>query len=130
LSETGLAQLELGDLEAAEVAFAKAEALFARFQKAFTTPARVDLMIGTARAQMRRQEFAAALPALEKADAFWRDFATDSRWAGEAALWLGRCQLALRHDREGRAALSRAATLLAASPLPADAELEKLARRR
>jgi serine/threonine protein kinase len=130
LTEIGLARLELGDPGAAAESFAKAETLFAGFQKRFTTPARADLLIGMARAQMQQRQFAAALPTLQRADAYWREFAPDSRWAGEASLWLGRCLVALDRGREGREALSRAATLLAASPLPADAELVKLANRR
>lgn len=62
-----------------------------------------------------------ALPLLENADLFWRDFAPNNRWAGETALWLGR-------RADAQAVLSRAARLLAASPIPADAELLKLAR--
>jgi serine/threonine protein kinase len=130
LAELGLARLELGDTRAADEAFAKSEEVFNQFQKQFVTPARADLLIGTARARMQRREFAAALPALQKADAFWREFAPATRWAGEAALWLGRCLSSLGRDREARAALDRAAPLLAASPLPADAGLVKLARRR
>ena len=128
LAEIGLARLELGDTRAAEEAFAKSETVFNQFQRQFVTPARVDLLIGTARAQMQRREFAAALPALQRADAFWRDFSPDSRWAGEASLWLGKCLIALDRTREGREALSRAQTRLAASPFPADARLLALAR--
>jgi eukaryotic-like serine/threonine-protein kinase len=130
LSEIGLARLALGDTTAAEEDFEKAESLFVQFQKQFTTPARVDLMIGSARALMQRGKFSAALPSLQKANAFWREFAPETRWAGEAALWLGRCLLALDRSREGHAELSRAMSLLASSPLPADAELVELARRR
>jgi tetratricopeptide (TPR) repeat protein len=129
-SELGLARLALGDTGAAEESFSKAETLFVQFQPQFTTPARSDLLIGTARAQMQRGKFIEALPTLQKADAFWREFAPQTRWAGEAALWLGRCLLALDRTREGRTELSRATALLASSPLPADAELVELARRR
>jgi serine/threonine-protein kinase len=129
-SEIGLSRLELGDTGAAEEAFSTAEGMFIKFQKQFITPARVDLMIGTARARMRRGEFTAALPSLQKADGFWREFAPESRWAGEAALWLGRCLMALDRGREGREALGRAQKLLAASPIAADAALVKLAHQR
>jgi serine/threonine-protein kinase len=129
-SEIGLARLEMGDVAAAEAAFAKSESMFSVIQRQFTTPARTDLMIGMARAQMQHHRFDLALPALQEADAFWRDFAPDTRWAGEASLRLGQCLVALDREREGHDALSRAAPLLAASPLPADAELVKLARRR
>ena len=128
LAELGLARLELGDTGAAEDAFAKSEAVFIQFQKQFVTPARVDLLIGTARAHMQRREFAAALPDLQKADAFWRDLSPDSRWAGEASLWLGRCLIALDRTREGREALSRAQTRLKASPFPTDSRLIALTR--
>jgi hypothetical protein len=97
--------------------------VFSQFQKQFVTPARVDLLIGAARARMQRHEYAAALPALQKADAFWREFSPDSRWAGEAALWLGKCLIALDRTREGGEALSRAQRRLATSPFPTDARL-------
>jgi hypothetical protein len=64
-----------------------------------------------------------AIPLLERADAFWRDFEPDNRWGGESALWLGRCHLALGRNAQARDALRRATKLLAASPLPADAAL-------
>jgi tetratricopeptide (TPR) repeat protein len=130
LTEIGLVRLELHDPRGAQAAFAGAEVLFARLQTGFTTPARADLLIGTGRAHLSLRQFATALPALQKADAFWREFAPDSRWAGEAALWLGRCLVALEREQEGGAELTRAAALLAASPLPADAQLAQLARQR
>jgi serine/threonine-protein kinase len=128
LLETGLARLELGEVAAAQQSFATAEALFSDLQKQHLSPARADLIVGMARVQMLRRDFAAALPSLQKADLFWQDFDPDNRWAGETALWLGRCYLALGRDADARAALDRAAKLLAASPLPADAQLVKLAR--
>ena len=130
LLETALARLELGELAAAQSLFATAESLFAAAQKQQISPARADLMVGVARVQMQQREFATALPPLQKADLFWRDFAPDSRWAGEAALWLGRCYLALGRNAEAEALLARAEKNLAASPLPGDAGLAKLARRR
>jgi tetratricopeptide (TPR) repeat protein len=78
--------------------------------------------------QKQQRDFAAALPSLQKADLFWRDFDADNRWAGETALWLGRCYLALGRRAEAGDALSRAAKLLAASPIPSDVALVKLAR--
>jgi tetratricopeptide (TPR) repeat protein len=130
LLETALARLELGEFAAAQPLLAQAELLFAAAQKQEISPARADLIVGMARVQMQQGEFAAALPSLQKADLFWRDFAPDSRWAGEAALWLGRCYLALGRNTEAQALLARAEKNLAASPLPGDAGLAKLARRR
>jgi hypothetical protein len=37
---------------------------------------------------------------LERADAFWRGFDAGNRASGEAALWLGRCRLALDRRSE------------------------------
>jgi TolA-binding protein len=68
------------------------------------------------------------LQLLQKADGIWREFDPDGRWAGETALWLGRCQLELGRRAEARETLARATRLLAASPIPADTALVKLAR--
>lgn len=65
---------------------------------------------------------------VEQADAFWRGFAPESRWAGEAAFWLARCYEALNRDAQAKQAYARAAQILARSSLPADAELAKHAR--
>jgi eukaryotic-like serine/threonine-protein kinase len=128
LLEAGLAKLELNDVEGAQGFFARAEQLFSDVQKRHTTPARAELHIGTARVLMRQRNYAAALPLLEKADAFWLEFDAENRGAGEAALWLGRCYLALGRKTDAQKALARAARLLATSPIPVDAALVKLAR--
>jgi eukaryotic-like serine/threonine-protein kinase len=127
--ELGLAQLDLGMTDEAGTSFAAAEALFATFQRDFASPARVDLLIGTGRVHLARRQFALALPPLQRADEFWREFAPQSRDAGEAAYWLGRGLESLGRVREARAALDRSATLLANSPLPADARLVAARRR-
>jgi serine/threonine protein kinase/tetratricopeptide (TPR) repeat protein len=126
LVELGLAQLALGDTAAAQDVFARAEALFDEFQSEHTTPARADLQVGMARVQMQGRNHAEALQRLEKVDAFWREFDAQNRGAGETALWLGRCYLALGRSAEARAALSRAGKILARSPLAADVALLKL----
>ncbi len=128
LVESGLARLELGELARAQEFFDRAEASFNEFQPRFVTPQRADLLIGMARVRMQQREFAAALPLLRKADAYWRDFDPQSRWAGEAALWLGRCHMALGEGADGLDALRRAERLLAGSRIPADAALLKLTR--
>lgn len=130
LSEAGQTQLELGDLDAAQLHLMKAETVFAELQKKYTTPARADLWVASGRLQLQRRDYAQALQLLQRADLFWREFAADSRWAGEAALWLGRCYLALGRHADARAALLRAAAILSRSPIPHDVELVKLARER
>jgi tetratricopeptide (TPR) repeat protein len=87
------------------------------------TPARVDLRVGLGRAHLALGDPARALPYFTEADAFWRGFEAGNRWAGEAAYWLGRCQLALGRTREARATLARATDILSKSPLPADRKL-------
>jgi tetratricopeptide (TPR) repeat protein len=111
LVEAGLARLELRELDAAQESFTRAEALLGEFQKQHTTPVRADLFAGMGRLQMLRGNNAEALALLEKADGFWRDFNSQSRWAGEAAYWLGRCYSTLGRREEAQAALSRAANL-------------------
>jgi len=129
-SEAGQVRLELGDLEAAQVHFDQAETQFDGLQKNYTTPARADLWVGAARLHLQRRNYEKALQLTQQADLFWRNFGADSRWAGEAALWLGRCYLALGRSADAYAELSRAEKILAHSPIPADVELVKLARKR
>ena len=71
-----------------------------------------------------------ALPLLEEADRFWRGFDAESRWAGDAALWLGQCYAALNRSGDARVTLMRASRVLARSPLPEDARLSRLAMSR
>lgn len=70
-----------------------------------------------------------ALPLLQEADRFWSDFDPHNRWAGEAALWLGRCYVALGRRSQTRPALSQASRILSRSPISTDAKLLQLAQR-
>jgi len=130
LVESGLSKLELGDAAAAQALFLRAKALLDDVQGQRTTPARADLFVGMARVQMLGGNHKEALPLLEKAADFWRDFDPENRWAGEAAFWLGRCYLALGRNADARSALSRAEKILVRSPLPSDVKLLTLARAR
>ncbi len=123
LVELGLTWLELGDVSAARQSFVQATSILDELQPQRMTPARADLMIGMARVHLQAAEPAEALRAVQAADAYWGERGPDSRWAGEAALWLGRTHLALGQRAEGRAALARAAKLLASSSIPADVAL-------
>jgi TolA-binding protein len=82
-------------------------------------------MIGMARIHLQASAPVEALRALQAADAYWRERRPNSRWTGEAALWLGRTHLALGQRAEARAALARAAKLLSSSNIPADVALMK-----
>ena len=130
LLEAALSRLELGELDAAQQLFARAETLFNDVQQQRTTPARADLLVGMARLQLQRHEYARAMQSAQHADLFWRDFDPESRWAGEGALWLGRAYLALGRNADAGAALTRAEHVLSRSPLPSDIKLRHFARER
>jgi serine/threonine protein kinase len=128
LTEVGLNRLELGALEEAETAFREALPLFERRQFRIS-PEHADALVGLGRARLGRGDPRSALPLLEKADRFWSEFNTESRWAGEAALWLGRCEAALGREVAERT-LARAERLLSKSPLRGDLALAAMARLR
>ena len=86
-------------------------------------------LVAIGRAHLDLGQHPAALAPLQRADAFWREFDADNRWAGEAALWLGRCYRALGREAEADESLRRAKTILSHSELPADAGLLRLAGR-
>jgi serine/threonine protein kinase/tetratricopeptide (TPR) repeat protein len=125
LVELGLTRLELGELAAARQAFEQATSILDELQPQRMTPARADLSIGMARIHLQAAKPADALRAVQAADTYWRERSPNSRWAGEAAAWLGRAHLALGHQAEARAALARASTLLSRSRIPADVALLK-----
>ena len=77
---------------------------------------------------MSAKQWGVALAKLEQADAFWSSRGESNRWAGEAALWLGRCQSALGRDVQSVSTLRRASVALATSPFPGDVALLRLAR--
>jgi tetratricopeptide (TPR) repeat protein len=129
LTESGWNHLELGQPEAAATLFEKALALFRETQPQ-VTPQRADALVGLGRARLARNQPADARPTLQEGDAFWREFDAGNRWAGEAALWLGRSELALGHRAEANDALNRAVTILSQSEIPSDTRLVKLARER
>lgn len=129
LAEIGLVRLDQGDAATAAAAIEQALKEFERLESRIT-PARADALVGLGRARLAQGRVANALPPLEMAHAFWRDFDAGNRWAGESALWLGRCYLTLGRTADAREALGRAETILARSPLPADVKLVKLARER
>jgi tetratricopeptide (TPR) repeat protein len=124
-TQIGLARLELG----ASDAVTPLDEAIATFQEVEVeiTPAHVDALMGRARLHLDADRAGDALPLLQRADGFWRDFDAQSRWAGEASLWLGQCLLALGRTQEANDALRRARQILARSPIPNDAQLLKVA---
>jgi serine/threonine protein kinase/tetratricopeptide (TPR) repeat protein len=107
LTEMGLNQLELGDLDAATTSLKEALKLSGTFQRR-PVPERADLLIGLGRVMLAQKKPADALALLEEADAFWRRFDGESRWAGEASRWLSLTYKALGRDADAAAAIARA----------------------
>ena len=100
-------------------------------QLAFTpdyAPAQTDLSVGLGRTYLALGEPQRALPYLESADAFWREFDADNRWAGEAAAWLGRSLAGVDRASEAREAFERARAILQRSPIPSDAAFLEILR--
>ena len=86
--ERGLTLLELGKADAAQESFGTAATALDQLHGDRMSPLRADLLIGQARVQLQRGNTAAALAGLERADAYWRGYRSDSRWAAESARWL------------------------------------------
>ncbi|HTJ19013.1 MAG TPA: protein kinase [Steroidobacteraceae bacterium] len=127
LVERGLDRLELKDYAGAQEDLDQALAIFrAKFRN--TTTWQADALVARGRLAMIRGDPATALTDLEEADQFWRALDADNRWAGEAALWLGRCYRALGRSQEASTALQRAAGILAKSPIAIDRQLLALTR--
>jgi tetratricopeptide (TPR) repeat protein len=125
LKELGVLDVERGAHREAVTRLEEALSLFERRQHR-VTPERAEALLALGRARWELAGPADALPHLEAADAFWRGLDPGSRWAGEAALWLGRCQAALGRE-ESRATLARARAALEGSALPRDVRLLGLA---
>jgi tetratricopeptide (TPR) repeat protein len=89
LTEIGLDHVALGNHDEATRVLGEALALFATVERRMT-PTHADALVGLGRARLAQGRPADALAPLEKADRFWREFDAGSRWANEAALWLGR----------------------------------------
>jgi tetratricopeptide (TPR) repeat protein len=115
IAELGLAEVELGNADSAETALEEFIAASDRQQQTMT-PTYAESLLGLGRVEMLRNAPSRAIEHFTRSDAFWREFDGGSRSAGEAALWLGRCQLALGRKKEGLDALRRAEGLLATSP--------------
>ncbi|MDH4051148.1 MAG: tetratricopeptide repeat protein, partial [Rubrivivax sp.] len=128
LTERGLSELAIGDTAAARSSLLEALALY-EGRGVDLLPEHADALVGLARIELESGDAAQALGGLERADAFWRGLDPGSRWAGEAAFWLGRCHTALGQRRKAAAAYARAAQALAGSTFPGDAELRREAQR-
>ena len=119
--QKALGQIELGQLPQAVEALTAAAPV--NPFDATRTPEDADHRIGLARLALARGDDRQAIVLAQGADAFWHGLAPDSRWAGEATFWLGRCHAAIGQQAEARAASARAARILASSPFAGDRKL-------
>jgi eukaryotic-like serine/threonine-protein kinase len=124
----GAALSSLGDLENARAHLIEAAEIFEE-QRSPLHPSYVDTLVALGKTELALGRPLDALPLLQRADEYWSARAPESRWAGEAALWLGRCRLELEDTVEAREALERARRVLEHSPLPIDAGLLALTAR-
>ena len=126
LAEIGRNHVELEDKVPAEAALDEALELAAKL-KSHTDPLRAELLVSQARLHLNEGDADTALKLLKESDEFWAGFDTDNRWAGEAALWLGRAYQELGRSADAQDALSRAEQILSQSGIASDAELVALA---
>jgi eukaryotic-like serine/threonine-protein kinase len=127
LTEIGLDLLEQDRVDGADAALSEALAL-SRAREHRPWPGHADILLGLGRVRLAQRRLSEAVDLLTEADGFWRRFDPDSRWTGEAALWLGRAYEAAGRPADAMAAFSRAQAILSRSPLPGDAMLLRLAR--
>jgi serine/threonine-protein kinase len=120
--EMGLGHLALDDPAAARPLLTEALAtLLAKHR--VDTPDRAAAWLGLGRVELAERRPQEALPLLRQADAFWRQFAPQSRWAGEAAHWLAQAERQAGDPKQAEAHRLRALRLLALSTQPADRAL-------
>lgn len=94
-AQIGLVQLDQGAPAHAMASFEHALKEFERLE-ARLTPARADALVGLGRALLAQGDAAKALPPLQQANLFWRDFDPASRSATVAGDWLTRARAAQR----------------------------------
>lgn len=102
LAELGLALLESGRSAEAAPVFAETQRLYERLHMVMH-PAYAEVLIGAARLELKGERAVHALPLIEQAHAFWKDFDPQNPGADEAHLWLGRCHVALGRQLDARA---------------------------
>lgn len=118
----GIAHLELGNTARARELLEQAERDHARLIPT-VTPDRADLWIGLARVYLRVGELDKARNYARRADEFWTQHDAKSRWAGEAAYWLGESLAASGSAQASIEPLRRAQRILASSPFASDQQL-------
>jgi serine/threonine-protein kinase len=96
LIEVGSNELELGSTAQATGTLQRALDLFRELQPKNVTPDRADALLALGRAHLAAGRASEARVLLAQADSFWRSYGAQSRWARDAAEWLGRAEAAAR----------------------------------
>ncbi|NRF70052.1 serine/threonine protein kinase [Aquincola sp. S2] len=125
--EQGLVHVARGRADLASPVLERALAQLQELQPG-ASPERADAWLGLGRARLQQRKHVEARQWLDQAARFWRELDPQHRWAGEAAYWLAGCDAVLGRHADAHAAYARAADTLQRSPIPADADLAKLAR--
>jgi tetratricopeptide (TPR) repeat protein len=126
LLEIGMLRVELGDHEGAVAALEEVRKTLST--DAFE-PNDAEILIGLGRAKLGQNRPSEAVPLLEEAERFWREFDPRNRWAGEASLWLSDGYAALGRASESAEARKRAIDILSRSSDPSAKRLLRIARR-
>jgi len=123
-AEIGLAQLALGERDAAQREFDAAMALLRRVQIE-PGPLSSDAMLGLARLHLGAGRVEPALALLEPLAEAWSRANAGSAWHGEALYWLARAEAAAGRMAASREHLRDARAMLAASSLAAHRRLAR-----
>jgi serine/threonine-protein kinase len=126
LLEIGMLRVELGDNDGAVEALEESRKMLNT--DAFE-PNDAEILIGLGRAKLGQDRPSEAVPLLEDADRFWKEFDPENRWSGEASLWLSDGYAALGLHRESAEARKRAMDVLSRSSDPSAPRLLRIARR-
>jgi tetratricopeptide (TPR) repeat protein len=129
LVELGLAKLDAGDRDGAREAMEQARAIYEE-KFAARAPEYADALVGLGRIDLEEGRSEVALHRFEGAADYWAGLDPESRWAGEAQLWLGRACAAAGRLADAETHHARAVAILSHSRLPSDAALLRLARSR
>jgi serine/threonine-protein kinase len=125
LLEIGMLRVELRQYEAA---IAPLDEVRTALGSDSFEPNDAEVLVGLGRAKLGLGRPADALPLLDEANRFWREFDPENLWSGEASLWLSEAYAALGRSREAIEARKHAVGVLSRSSDPAAARLLRVAR--
>jgi tetratricopeptide (TPR) repeat protein len=119
---SGAAYLHLGNVDEARTRLERALENHTRLYSA-VTPERADIWVALASVRVQVGNVPGAIAFAADADAFWTHHDPTSRWAGEAAYWLGRARQASGDTAAAAEAFHRARRILSSSQFRIDSKL-------